>query len=82
MAGLLGSIGRVAAQTGPGDGKVLVCGVVGSGAMNLNPAVITVTLTSATDGCTVVHIRGAAKEGLIKQRAGEKAAKRLESLLG
>jgi hypothetical protein len=82
VAGQLGSIGRVAAQTGPGDGKALVRGVVGSGAMNLNPAVITVTMTSATDGSTIVHIRGAAKEGLIKQRAGEKAAKRLESLLG
>jgi hypothetical protein len=82
VAGLLGSIGRVVAQTGSGDREALVCGVVGSGAMNLNPAVITVTITSPSHGITIVHIRGAAKEGLIKQRAGEKAAKRLESLLG
>ena len=58
MAGLLGSIGRVVAQTGPSDGEAIVCGVVGAGAMNLNPAVITVTMTSATDGGTVVYVRG------------------------
>jgi hypothetical protein len=50
--------------------------------MNLNPAVVTVRMSSAADGGTIVHIRGAAKEGLIKQHAGEKAAKRLEALLG
>jgi hypothetical protein len=49
--------------------------------MNLNPAVVTVSMSSAADGGTVLHIRGAAKEGLIKQHAGEKAAKRLESLI-
>jgi hypothetical protein len=80
MANLLESIGTVAARTSPADGKALVCGVVGSGAMNLNPAVLTVSMTSTADG-TVLHIRGAAKEGLIKQHAGEKAAKRLESLI-
>jgi hypothetical protein len=49
--------------------------------MNLNPAVVTVTITSASGGGTSVHIRGAAKEGLIKQRAGQKAAERLAALL-
>lgn len=82
LIGLLESIGQVVAQTGPSDGEAVVRGVVGAGAMNLNPAVITVTMTSATEGSTIVHIRGAAKEGLINQRAGEKAAKRLASLLG
>jgi len=45
VASLLESIGTVAARTGPGDGEALVRGVVGSGAMNLNPAVITVSMT-------------------------------------
>jgi hypothetical protein len=49
--------------------------------MNLNPAVITVSMPSAADRSTILHIRGAAKEGLIKQHAGEKAAKRFEALL-
>ncbi len=57
-------------------------GVVGAGAMNLKPTVITVTMTAVTDDSTTVHIRGATKEGLIRQRASDKAAKRLGSLLG
>jgi hypothetical protein len=82
VASMLESIGTVVAQTGPGDGQALVRGIVGSGAMNMNPTVLTVSMTPADDGGTVVHIRGAAKEGLIKQHAGEKAAKRFEGLLG
>jgi hypothetical protein len=39
-------------------------------------------MTATADGGTIMHIRGAANEGLIKQHAGEKAAKRLEELLG
>ena len=57
-------------------GLAIVRGIVGSGAMNLNPTVITVTISAASAGGTAVHIRGAAKEGLIKQRAGHKAAER------
>ena len=81
VASMLESTGMVVARTGPGDGQALVRAVVGSGAMNLNPAVITVSMTSAADGSTILHIHGAAKEGLIKQHAGEKAAKRFGALL-
>ena len=56
--------------------------MVGAGVMNLNPALLTVTMTSMAGGRTTVHIRGAAKEGWIKQRAGEKAARRLAAMLG
>jgi hypothetical protein len=72
----------------PDEDELLVMGLsqlggrgAGSGAMNLNHAVITVRMTAAADGGTLLHIRGAAKEGLIKQHAGEKAARRLEVLL-
>ncbi|HEX7996556.1 MAG TPA: hypothetical protein VF506_21775 [Streptosporangiaceae bacterium] len=81
VTSLLESVGTVVARTGPADGQAVVCGVVGSGAMNLNPAVLTVNMASAADGGTILHIRGAAKEGVIKQRAGEKAAKRFEAML-
>ncbi|HEX2321728.1 MAG TPA: hypothetical protein VHJ18_22340 [Streptosporangiaceae bacterium] len=81
VASLLESTGMVVARTGPGDGQALVRAVVGSGAMNLNPAVITVSMTCAADGGTNLHIRGAAKEGLIMQHAGEKAARRFGALL-
>jgi hypothetical protein len=57
-----------------------VVGIVGSGAANLNPAVVTVTIRASADGSQLV-IRGVAKEGLIKQRAGEKAAKRVAAAM-
>lgn len=82
MAGVLASIGRVVAQTGPAGSQAAVRAIVGAGVMNLNPAMLTVTMTGTADGRTTVHIRGAAKEGLIKQRAGEKAARRLADMLG
>ena len=50
--------------------------VIGAGAMNLNPAVVTVTLSEHAEG-SVAAVRGVAKEGLIRQRAGEKAARRV-----
>jgi hypothetical protein len=46
----------------------------------LNPAVVTVTIQASEWGSRLV-IRGAAKEGLIKQRAGAKAAKRVAAAI-
>lgn len=48
-----------------------VFGVVESGSGGLNPAVVTVTV----GGSGQVTVRGVAAEGLIKQHAGEKAAR-------
>jgi hypothetical protein len=53
---------------------------VGSGYANLNPAVVTVTIHASEWGSRLV-IRGAAKEGLIKQRAGAKAAKQVAAAM-
>jgi hypothetical protein len=55
--------------------------MIGSGFMNMNPAVVTVEVVPISDGLSKVSIRGVAKEGLIKQRAGEKAARRIGNLL-
>lgn len=57
-----------------------IVGVVKAGWRNLNPAVITVTITPGEFG-DQVQIRGAAAEGLIKQRAGEAAAKRVAAAM-
>jgi hypothetical protein len=57
-----------------------VSGIVGSGAMNLNPAVVTVTVHPAPGGSRLA-VRAAAMEGLIKQRAAAKAARRLAAAL-
>lgn len=40
--------------------------------MNRYPAVVTVTMSAAGESGTKVHLGGAAKEGLIKQQAGQK----------
>ncbi len=81
VASLLGSLGRIVAQTRPADGRAMVRGVLGAGTMNLNPAVVTVTMSFTGQGATTLRIRGAAMEGLVKQRAGEKAAQRVATHL-
>jgi hypothetical protein len=73
-----GSVLDLDGNGGDSDGRV--AGIVGSGVANLNPAVVTVIIRVASEGSRLV-IRGAAKEGLIKQRAGEKAAKRIAAAM-
>jgi len=58
-----------------------IVAVVPSGSGGLNPAVVTVTIRAADDGGSKLVVRGAAKEGLIRQRAGEAAARRVASAL-
>ena len=69
-------------RTEPGgqDAPVEVIGLIAVGFGNLNPAVVTVTIRPSEYGSRLV-VRGAAKEGLIKQRAGEAAAKRIADAL-
>jgi 3-polyprenyl-4-hydroxybenzoate decarboxylase len=55
--------------------------VVGSGALSLNPAVVTLQLVTTTAASTTLRVRGVAKEGLIRQRAGRKAAERVAERL-
>ncbi|MFJ6982511.1 MULTISPECIES: hypothetical protein [unclassified Streptomyces] len=55
--------------------------VTGGGAGGLNPVVVTAVVTAAGDAAVTVRLRAAAKEGLIKQRAGEKTAVRLAAEL-
>jgi len=58
-----------------------ICAVMGSGFWALNPALIQVQVVSTTDKGTRWSIIGTAKEGLIKQHAGEQAAKRIADLM-
>ncbi len=63
------------------EDEVHVIGIIGSGALNMNPTVVLVRITPAPGGSKVT-VRGAAKEGLLfKQRAGEKAARRIADAL-
>lgn len=55
--------------------------VLGGGFGGLNPVVVTVLVTKGAEDSSPVRLRAAAKEGLVKQRAGEKTATRLAALL-
>lgn len=61
------------------DGSIRV--LVGAGRLNLNPALVTFTPGGSGPAGTVVRVRGAAKEGWVKQRAGEQAADRATAWL-
>ena len=54
--------------------------IAGGGIGKLNPVLITVSLTSEAHG-TAIKIRGAAKEGIIKQRSAQQSVDRLMGLL-
>lgn len=58
-----------------------VKGFTGAGFLNLNPAYIEVHAAADEYGGSNVKITGAAKEGLIRQHAGEKGARRMASFL-
>jgi hypothetical protein len=58
-----------------------VWGLVGVGAGGLNPAVVRVAAIPAGGGGSTTIVRAAAKEGLIKQRGGQKAAARVRDAL-
>jgi hypothetical protein len=73
---MLGSNSRLL-RPAPNEDYVRVVAIIGSGSFNLNPTVVMVTISATASGSRVT-VRGAAKEGLLfKQRAGEKAARRI-----
>ncbi|WP_424922435.1 hypothetical protein [Streptomyces sp. wa53] len=55
--------------------------VAGGGADGLNPVVVTARVLKTDENSSEVWLRAAAKEGLIRQRAGEKTAVRLAAQL-
>jgi hypothetical protein len=80
VKGLIEDLGSLIDEASTTDGH-RVRGMIGAGSMNMNPTVVTVTLTGSGPGATTARIRGVAKEGLIKQRAGQKAAERVADAL-
>ena len=58
-----------------------VSAVVGSGFLGLNPALVTIEVIPLGDDDVKVTVVGTAKEGLIKQHAGEKAARKIAGRL-
>jgi hypothetical protein len=78
---VLASLGAPVDETRLADDKHELRAVLGSGALNLNPALVTLQLVATTSTSTTVKVRGIAKEGLIPQRAGRKAAERVAAAL-
>jgi hypothetical protein len=58
-----------------------VWGIVGSGAKDMVPALVKVTVETTAPGRTRVHVRATGREGLIKQKIGAKAADRIASAI-
>jgi hypothetical protein len=79
---VIADLGALQQPGTPDDaGAIRVVGIIGAGALKMNPAVVTVVISPA-DHASAVVVRGAAREGLIKQRAGEDAARRTAAGLG
>ncbi|MGW4675378.1 hypothetical protein [Streptomyces sp. NPDC004324] len=81
--------GSLAESTGATDPSLLRDGadlvalrvLAGAGFAAMNPVVVTVTVTRAEPDSTGIRVRAVAKEGLIKQHAGERTAQRVASAL-
>lgn len=80
VAGILAQAGDLL-NSEKSHSERVVRAIVGGGFGNMNPVLITVVLTGDGPDQTILTVRGAAQEGLIKQRAGEKTAKRIAELL-
>lgn len=78
---ILSQQGKITEGVGPTSDWPTVYAVVGSGFLNLYPAWVRVEIVPVSESSTKVSVRGTATEGLIKQQAGEKAAKRIAALL-
>jgi hypothetical protein len=80
-ADLLQAEGRIQDHAGMPSGAPAVAAVVGSGFLGLNPALVTVEVIPEDGNRVAVNVTGVAKEGLIKQHAGEKVARRIAGRL-
>ncbi|GHE67431.1 hypothetical protein GCM10017771_91160 [Streptomyces capitiformicae] len=83
VAKVLGHAGRAVGSmhVEPGVDQETIRVVTSGGAGGMNPVVVTALVTKGGMGSSKVRLRAAAKEGLIKQRAGEKTAARLAGWL-
>ncbi|MFE2357045.1 hypothetical protein [Streptomyces parvulus] len=82
VSGVLGKEGRtVGAVPTDSEEDETIRVVAGGGAGGLNPVVVTARVLKADGHTSEVWLRAAAKEGLIRQRVGEKTAVRLAAQL-
>lgn len=81
MVNVLAGLGRLQDSSEINSPNPTVTAVIGSGFMGMNPCVLTIEIVSHSDKETAAVIRGAAKEGWVKQHTAEKAvAKVIEAI--
>lgn len=78
---LLAAEGTLCPDITEAIGTPSVAAIVGSGALDLNPTIVAVEVSSLGENRCRVRVLGIAKEGLIKQRGAEKAVKRFADQL-
>ncbi|MFI1935754.1 hypothetical protein ACH44C_00940 [Streptomyces purpureus] len=66
---------------GSGEDEKTIRVVASGGTGGMNPVVVTARVLKSAEGSSEVWLRAAAKEGLIRQRAGERTAVRLAAQL-
>ncbi|MFB7927709.1 hypothetical protein ACFC4C_01235 [Streptomyces sp. NPDC056039] len=82
VSGVLNGAGRAVETLSVGSGEDETIRVVARGGVGgLNPVVVTARVLKANEASSEVWLRAAAKEGLIRQRAGQKTAVRLAAQL-
>jgi hypothetical protein len=80
---MLHQVGRAVEnmQVAPGRDEETIRVVARGGVGGMNPVVVTALVSKGGQNNSQVRLRAAAKEGLIKQRAGEKTAALVAALL-
>ena len=78
---VLSSLGEPVDETRLTEYKHELRALIKAGVLNLNPAIVTLQLDVTTSASTTIRVRGVAKEGLIRQRAGRMAAERVAARL-
>ncbi|MGW4729751.1 hypothetical protein ACWEQC_11355 [Streptomyces shenzhenensis] len=80
---VLNQVGRAVetTQVGPGRDEKAIRVVASGGTGGMNPVVVTALVSYVGENSSEVRLRAVAKEGLIKQQAGEKTAVRVAALL-
>ncbi|WP_282701421.1 hypothetical protein [Streptomyces sp. CC219B] len=83
VAHVLGEAGQAVdcVPVGPATEERTIRVVASGGVGGLNPVVVTARVLRAEENSTEVWLRAAAKEGLIRQRAGDKTAVRVAEML-
>lgn len=83
VSSMLAQVGRAVenTQAAPGRDEETIRVVARGGVGGMNPVVVTALVSKGGQNGSAVRLRAAAKEGLIKQRAGEKTATLVAALL-